>query len=171
MLVLTLLRHAKSSWADDSMADFDRPLNDRGRKAAAMMGAYMRDAGLTFDRILASPARRVVDTLEGLEAGGWLGPSVTYEPRLYETTADHMIDLLRKIEAGVERLLIVGHNPALQQLALRLTTGQDGKREQLAEKFPAGALAEIHLAAATWRAVDSGGGELVRFIRPRELED
>ena len=170
MKTLTLLRHAKSGWDDPVARDFDRPLNPRGRKAAATVGAEMKARGLAFDRILASPARRVVETLAEVARGyGSIDPH--YDERVYLAPPGALLELVRGTPDEVGRLLVVGHNPGLEALAL-LLTGDDGDalRAELAVKYPTGTVAEISLPDGSWRGVAPGTGRLVRFIRPRDLD-
>lgn len=168
MKTLFLLRHAKSDWAGPALSDFERPLNGRGRKAARAMGREFRLRGLAADRILASPAARVVETL-ALVAEGYGGRmSVDYDQRLYLASRETLLDFVHATDDGNERLLIVGHNPGLEQLVLTLAPGGD-LRQAVAEKYPTGALARIALDAACWREVRPGGGTLDIFLRPRDL--
>ena len=170
MKSLTLLRHAKSSWADPGQDDFDRPLNARGIAAARLIGREMRALGLTFDAVLASPARRAVETLErAAETYGTLAHG--HDRRLYLASPETLAAIARETNDSVDRLLLVGHNPGFHMLALRLTGGSNGPLEaELAAKYPTGALAEIGLPIARWRDLDDGTGQLTRFIRPRDLD-
>ena len=170
MKTLTLLRHAKSGWDDPVTRDFDRPLNRRGRRAARTVGAKMRKLGLAFDRVLASPARRVVETLE--EVAETFGPiEPEYEQRLYLATTETLIELLRATDESVERLLLVGHNPGMECLALALSGGSENAlRGEIELKYPTGTLAEIALDVEGWWQVDGGCGKITRFIRPRDLD-
>ena len=151
MKTLTLLRHAKSGWDDPVTRDFDRPLNRRGRRAARTVGAEMRKLGLAFDRVLASPARRVVETLEEVaEAFGPLEPH--YEQRLYLATIETLIELLRAIDESVESLLLVGHNPGMECLALALSGGSENSLR--GEFTGCSSMTAIRFAASSssWRA-------------------
>ena len=170
MKSLTLLRHAKSGWDDGVARDFDRPLNPRGRRAARAVGEKMRSEGLEFDLIMASPARRVVETLD--ELAEIFGPLATeYDQRLYLASPATLLDIIHHADDQAERLLLVGHNPGLEVLALQLTRkGGGAMRAELEVKYPTGTLAEIALTAESWRDVATNGGELVRFIRPRDLD-
>jgi phosphohistidine phosphatase len=170
MKTLTLLRHAKSGWDDPVSRDFDRPLNPRGRRAARTVGREMKAQGLGFDRVLASPARRVIETLEEVEAGyGSLRPE--YDQRLYLASTATLLEIVRGTGDEVERLLLVGHNPGLEQIALHLS-GRDGcgMRGEIAVKYPTATVAEIELPADHWAQVEEGAGSLTRFIRPRDLD-
>jgi phosphohistidine phosphatase len=170
MKTLTLLRHAKSGWDDPVSRDFDRPLNRRGRRAARTVGAEMRALGLRFDRVIASPARRVAQTID--EVGESFGPlQPEYEPRLYLASIETLIELLHATPESVDRLLLIGHNPGLELLALALSGGSDNRlRGEIEVKYPTGTLAEIELDVAGWWQVDAGMGRITRFIRPRDLD-
>ena len=168
MKTLTLLRHAKSDWDDPVARDFDRPLNGRGRRAARTVAAEMRRLGLGFDRVLASPARRVRETLAEVEAEFGTLERLEDE-RLYLASAETLLDIVRETDGAVERLLLVGHNPGLEMLALKLTQGS-GLRSEVELKYPTATLAEIELPAESWRDVAEGTGTLARFIRPRDLD-
>jgi phosphohistidine phosphatase len=170
MKTLTLLRHAKSGWDDPVSRDFDRPLNPRGRRAARTVGHEMKALGLAFDFVLASPARRVVETLEEVaSACGAVHP--VYDERLYLPSIATLMEVVRSTPDAVERLMLVGHNPGLEELALSLAaSGTDPLRSELEIKYPTGTLAEIGLPAARWADVREGTGRIVRFIRPRDLD-
>jgi phosphohistidine phosphatase len=170
MKTLTLLRHAKSGWDDPVTRDFDRPLNERGRRAARTVGAEMKAQRLAFDLVLASPARRVVETLEEIAAG--FGPvEPEYDERLYLAPAATLLDIVRHAPQAAQRLLLVGHNPGLEELALRLSRPDGDKlRAEVAVKYPTGTAAAIELPAGAWTHVREGTGRIVRFIRPRDLD-
>jgi phosphohistidine phosphatase len=169
MKTLTLLRHAKSTWDDPVARDFDRPLNRRGHKAARAVGLEMRALGLRFDRVVASPAARVIETLAGVAEGYGEALEPELEPRIYLATVDTLLELVRAGEDEVDRLLLVGHSPGLEGLAL-LLAGENPLRDELAVKYPTGTLAEIALPVVSWRDVRPGIGRIDRFIRPRDLD-
>lgn len=170
MKTLTLLRHAKSGWDDKVARDFDRPLNRRGYRAARAVGNAMRANGLSFDRVVASPAKRVVETLGEVEQA--FGPlDAQYDESLYLPSTETLLDLIRATDDGVERLLLVGHNPGLESLALALSGGSDNAlRDQIELKYPTATLAEISLDVERWADVEKGKGVITRFIRPRDLD-
>ena len=170
MKTLTLLRHAKSSWSDPAQDDFDRPLNPRGVAAARRMGSEMRALGLSFDAVLASPARRAAETLD--RAAETYGPLARdYDRRIYLASPATLLAIARESDDAVDRLLLVGHNPGFHLLALLLTGDSGGPlKAELAAKYPTGALAEIELPVARWRDLAEGRGRLTRFIRPRDLD-
>jgi phosphohistidine phosphatase len=174
MRQLLLLRHAKSSRGDATLPDRDRPLNGRGRHAAAAMRAAMRRLGLTPDLILVSPSRRTLQTLEALEP--WDDTPLTeHVAVLYLGNAGQLLALLRDVAETVRSVLLIGHNPGMQDLALDLAgdaaqAQPDQAMRRLMEKYPPGALAEFALAGP-WRQLDAGGARLVRFLTPQELQE
>ena len=169
---LTLLRHAKSG--DDGMVarDFDRPLNAKGRRAARAIGRHMRDAALRFDAVLASPATRVAETLQEVECGYGGGLSPSWERRIYLATPAELLDVVHGAPAEAESLLLVGHNPGLEQLVLMLVPNKDdgSPRGQIEVKYPTASLAELTFAVDRWEDIGEGAGNLVRFVRPRDLD-
>lgn len=171
MKILTLLRHAKSGWDDPVARDFDRPLNKRGRRAARTVGREMKALGLAFDKVVASPAVRVVETLADVEEGYGAPIRPAYDDRAYLASTATLLELVRETEDGADRLLIVGHNPGLESLAMLLTReGGDALRDEVAAKYPTATLAEISLPIEHWSDAAGGMGTLVRFIRPRDLD-
>jgi phosphohistidine phosphatase len=168
MKILTLLRHAKSGWDDPSLSDFARPLNARGRGAARAMGREMRALGLAWDRILASPAARVTETIDGLaESYGQLAP--VYDENVYLASLDTLLEIVRATDDIHETLLLVGHNPGMERLALLLSRGGP-LHDEIALKYPTGALTEIALPVDHWRDTGESAGTVTRFLRPRDLE-
>ena len=171
MKILTLLRHAKSTWDDPVARDFDRPLNPRGRRAARTVGRAMRDQGLEFDAVIASPAVRVVETLRDIGEGYGRALEPRHEQDLYLATPSTLLDQVRQADNAVERLLVVGHNPGLEQLAILLSgSDESGRMGELELKYPTATVAEIRFEVERWADVAAGGGTLVRFIRPRDLD-
>ncbi len=171
MKTLILLRHAKSSWADPGMSDFDRPLNRRGQEAAEAMGREMRRLGLVFDAILSSPAVRAVETLERAEIGYGAPLAAQRDERIYLAAPATLLAIVRGMDQGADRLLMVGHNPGFETLSIALIGDDDSAfRDELEEKYPTGALAEIAFDVDDWRNVEPGAGRLIRFVRPRSLD-
>jgi phosphohistidine phosphatase len=168
---LTLLRHAKSGDDGAVLRDFDRPLNAKGRRAARTIGRHMRDAALRFDAVIASPATRVAETLEEVESGygGALRPQ--WERRIYLATPDELLDVVQAAPEDAESILLVGHNPGLEQLVLMLVPqSADGPRDEIKVKYPTATLAEMTFAVDHWADVGQGRGDLVRLVRPRDLD-
>lgn len=171
MKTLTLLRHAKSGWDDPVARDFDRPLNARGRRAAVTMGRHLRELGLTFDRVVASPAVRVDETIVEVERGLGRALAPTWDRRLYLAAPTTLLDVVHECDGAAESLLLVGHNPGLEELTLLLTPDEAGAlRTAAEEKYPTATLAEITFDTDDWRAINAGGGRLTRFVRPRDVD-
>jgi phosphohistidine phosphatase len=171
MKSLHLLRHAKSSWDDPVDRDFDRPLNARGRRAARRMGRWLADEGLAFDRVLASPAARIVETLEGVEESLGRPLHARLDRRIYMASAATLFDLVRETDDSVAQLLLVGHNPGLEDLLLLATEGDPGPLRREAElKYPTATFASLALPITRWADLAEGGATLTRFVRPRDLD-
>ena len=169
---LATLRHAKSSSADPGMTDFDRPLNDRGREAARAVGREMTRRGMQFDLVLASPAQRVRETLDGVQRKFAFEREVRFEPRIYDASVATLFDQLRAMPEKSQSALLVGDNPVLHELVLDLTDPDEaGLRDRLRGKYPTAALAVIELAPAHWAEVGPGSGRIVELVLPRDLAD
>jgi len=166
---LTVLRHAKSSW-DDPVADFDRQLNERGRKAAVAVGEELKRRGTKFDCVIASPAKRVRETLDQLGKGYGEPLDVHFDERIYLASEDNLLDLVRGIPDDVGSALIVGHNPGLHRLALLLIRDEGELRQRIADKYPTAAATTVELAADRWTEIEPGSGELSALILPRDLD-
>jgi phosphohistidine phosphatase len=170
MLTLSLLRHAKSSWDDASLEDFERPLAKRGEAAGPRIGAFMAEHGLVPDLILCSPAVRARQTIDLVLPHLAGGPTVVYEDNLYLAASSVLLARLRRIEGKVHHVMIVGHDPGMQGLALELTGEGDAKmRQALAAKFPTAALAVIRFKAREWAKVQPAKGCLELFVTPKML--
>ena len=155
MKSLTLLRHAKTERESLTGRDFDRSLDDRGQADAKRMGEEIRHLGLSFDRVLASPARRVVETVESV---GGLQPE--WDEQIYNASTGELLAIAQAVN-NAERLMLVGHNPGFEELASMLIGAPIA--------MPTGALVEIELPIEHWRDVGSERGRLVRFVKPKEL--
>lgn len=169
MTILSLMRHAKSSGAAGGTSDFDRPLNARGCTAAERMGRELRQRGVAFDHVLASPAARVRETLDQLAAGYGALPPIAFHERIYAASAESLLDFVKALPGEVHAPLIVGHNPGLQELLLGLTI-DDAERRRVVAKFPTAAFAVIVLPAIRWDELKRGTGRLSALILPRELD-
>ncbi|WP_041375948.1 SixA phosphatase family protein [Polymorphum gilvum] len=171
MLRLLLLRHAKSDWADASLADFDRPLNERGDQSAARMSAYLKAEGLYPDRILCSTALRTRQTLARLLPELHRDAEVSLMRALYDDGELDYIPHIRSRGGNVRTLMVIGHNPATEDTARELVI--EGRAEDLHalnEKYPTGALAVIECPTETWAGLTAQTCRLERFVRPRLLE-
>ena len=162
MKTLYLLRHAKSSWDDPSLKDFDRPLNQRGQKTAPKMGAFMRKQKVKPDIVISSPAVRASQTTELVSEAGALKTTLRFEPEIYEATPQRLLKLIQGIDDQMNSAMLVGHNPGFEELLAALT-GES-------KRMPTAALACIQLDVKRWSEVASGSGKLSWLTRPKDLE-
>jgi phosphohistidine phosphatase len=160
--LLLLLRHAKSSWDDPALADHDRPLAPRGRKAAKRIGARLRADGTEVDLVLCSSARRARDTLELVAPPG----RVEIDGSLYGASADELLVRLRQVADDITSVMLVGHNPGMHDLVIRLLSDAD---QPAVDAFPTGALATLTFTGS-WRSLTGRRAGLVTLLKPRELE-
>ncbi len=170
MKTLTLLRHAKSTWDDPVERDFDRPLNGRGRRAAARIGQWLADEGCAFDHARASPAVRVRQTIEGVEDGLRARLNPLFDARIYLASAVTLLDIVQGFANDAATALLVGHNPGLEDLLLLLTPDADPLRGEVEIKYPTATVAVLDLAVDTWRDAQAGCAHLRHFVRPRDLD-
>lgn len=160
MKTLFVLRHAKSSWDDSSLADFDRPLNNRGKNAAPFMGGIMAERDLVPDVILSSPAVRARETASLVKKAGKLDAELLFEERIYEASPQTLKQVVAGIDDEFRSVMIVGHNPGMEGF-IRLLTGR-------LEAMPTAALAIIDLDIARWKDLAPDRGKLRRVIRPKD---
>lgn len=166
MPTLLLLRHAKSAWDDAALSDHERPLNERGRRAAAAMGQRIRAAGYRPDLVLCSSARRAQETWRLAAPELDAAPRLAVERGLYLCGPDALLARLRRLEAE-DCALLVAHNPDLQDLALELAgEGAPATLRALATKLPTAGLVALSLEA--WRTLAPGAARLVLFATPRD---
>lgn len=166
---LILLRHAKSD-RPAGVADHERPLNDRGRRAGPAVGGHIAQEGLRPDLALVSTATRTRETWDAVSAA--LGaPETRYHREIYEAPAERILGLIRGAPDSAETVIVVGHNPGLGDLAATLAgEGPRKERTRLATEFPTAAYAVIAFDAADWSAIAPGQGRLERFVRPRDID-
>lgn len=168
---LSLLRHAKSSWDDPVERDFDRPLNGRGRRAAQRMGQWIAEEGLEFDHVVASPALRIRQTIEGLEAGLHGRIDCQWDKRIYMASAAILLDLVQETDDEVEHLMLIGHNPGIEDLCLGASDGhENAQRSAIAEKYPTAAFATLDFMIDHWNQAGEGRATVTCFVRPRDLD-
>jgi phosphohistidine phosphatase len=168
---LLLLRHAKSSWADPALADRDRPLAGRGRRAAELIGRYLQDHGISPKLVLCSPARRAQDTLAIVRPRLGADVEVRIDDAIYTADADDVLQRLHAVPNTIASVLVVGHNPALHDLGAALAgDGDHAPLAQLRAKFPTGALAMLDLGNADRPALRAGQAHLTGLLLPRHLE-
>lgn len=169
MLQLAILRHAKSSWTDPGIVDFDRPLNARGEAAAPVMGEKLAELGFSPELILCSPARRTRQTFEHIKAK-LINPGcqVRFDDAMYLANASDLADIVRQRGGSARNLLLIGHNPGVHGLAMMLSGSGDALTlAKLAEKFPTAALAVLSFDCAHWRDIKPGMGRLETFMTPK----
>jgi len=167
---LYVLRHAKSSWEGLGLDDHERPLAPRGRRALKVLSSYMRSQAIEPSLVLCSTARRTRETLEGVEPGG----QHVIEPELYAVSPGALLERLREIPEGTASVMLIGHNPAVQVLVLRLAAADDsspvaGELGEVQRKFPTGALATLEFDCP-WDKLGPGKARLTGFVRPKQLE-
>ena len=165
---LILFRHAKSSWPDD-VDDHDRPLAERGRKAAPVMAKWLADRALKPTIALVSTARRTQETWTLIAPE--LGKVAKRDVReIYEAPASQILDTIHDVEPSVESLLVVGHNPGMEDLAQLLMKGDGGEAgAKIRQKFPTAAIAVVSIPVDDWTEVVPDIGKLELFVTPKML--
>jgi phosphohistidine phosphatase len=161
MKTLYIMRHAKSSWADAAIADFDRPLNDRGAMAAPLMGQFISEKGVSPSVILSSPAVRARQTARLFRDAGKFTAEIEFVESIYEASEQTLCHIVSEIEDSLERVMLVGHNPGVEGF-IGYLTGQ-------IEPMPTGAFAVIELSIGKWLQIDVGCGVLKTVYRPKSL--
>ena len=151
------------------MPDFERPLNARGKAAARRIGTALRERRASFDLVLTSPAVRTLETLEGVRETYGPGFEIRQDERIYLADPATLLEIVRGTPADVAGLLVVGHNPGLERLALLLS--RDGTlRARLHDKFPTGGIVEIAFACDLWSQIGEASGTIGLFVVPRDLD-
>lgn len=170
--ILGLLRHAKSDWDDLAQRDFDRGLNDRGRRGAVLIGDHIRAHGIHWDMLIASPAVRVTATLDSALPEL---PAI-FDRRLYLASSDTILETVQdhasKADKEPDTVLISGHNPGMQEVLLDLVSParENDLFKEASVKFPTAAYAVLECRIDTWAALKNYCAELVHFARPRDLD-
>lgn len=172
MKILGLFRHAKSDWQDPRARDFDRPLNERGRRGAALMGKHVREHGVRWERMLSSPAIRCAETIEIACQAAGQPVAVQWDRRIYLASSVTLADLLREQSGNPASILMVGHNPGLEDLIFDLVPddGSSPLRDVVEEKFPTASFAVLELDIDTWADLKDRCARLVHLTRPRDLD-
>ena len=166
---LYLLRHAKSSWDDPSLDDHERPLAARGKRASKLMRRYVEDEGVAPSLVLCSTATRAQQTLEGVQAGLPWNVEVRSSDRLYTFSREGLLRVIHGIDERVESAMVVGHNPAMQDLTLELAGEGEGLVD-VARKFPTCTLATLDFGCP-WCELAPGVAALAGFVRPKYLKE
>jgi phosphohistidine phosphatase len=162
MKTLLLLRHAKSSWKESALQDFDRPLNERGKRAAEMVGRFIRNKQIAPDLLLSSPAIRARETIEIVIKTAKLRSELRYDERIYEASPQRLLEVVSQIEEERKIVVLVGHNPGMEEL-LKLMTHR-------VEHMATGTVAKIDFEAAGWDNVLNEKGDLDWIVNPKELD-
>ena len=163
MRTLYLLRHAKSSWKDLTLPDFDRPLKDRGRKAAKRIGKRLASEKLNDPLVICSPAVRTRQTAEIVLKHAKVRTDVRYEERIYEASLRDLVNVVSEIPDDKQVVILIGHNPGFEELLAYLTG--EGRR------MPTCALGKITFNVESWKDIKEDQGTLDWFVTPRELEE
>lgn len=167
-----MFRHAKSDHSDMNLRDFDRGLNARGREGAALVGLHIRDFGVRWQRVLASPAARIRQTMEAAAQAAGECPPVDWEERAYLASAGVLMDLVHGLDDQWDNVMLCAHSPGLEDLLLTLAAPDKGNPllEIVRKKFPTAAFAVLELAIERWADLAPGCGRLVHLVRPRDLD-
>jgi phosphohistidine phosphatase len=166
---LFVLRHAKSSWDDPGLDDHDRPLAPRGRRAAKALHQHVREQDIHPSLVLCSSSRRTRETLEGVAPGG----ETSFESELYAAGAQDVLERLRHVPEETESVMVIGHNPTMQIVVLRLAANDarvsaGSHLSAIRQKFPTGALATLTFECA-WSELSPGCAELTAYVRPKAI--
>ncbi len=167
MVVLYLLRHAKSSWDDPALADRERPLSPRGREATRRLRAHLGKKRISPGLVLCSPSTRTRETLDGIRPALRKRTPVEFDDVLYGAGADELLRRLLRIPVDVPSAMAIGHNPGLEMLA-ELLAARGDPLPRLHQKFPTGGLATL-VSDCAWSELRPGCAELADFVVPREL--
>jgi len=162
MKTLLLLRHAKSSKDDPALRDFDRPLNDRGKDDAKLIGRFLRESSIRPDLVISSPANRATKTTELVLKSAGLKINVAFDELIYEADVPRLLTVVSKIESATDVVMLVGHNPGFEDLVEVLAGRTTG--------LPTAALAQIDLTVEEWKKVRAGAGKLKQLVTPKDLK-
>jgi phosphohistidine phosphatase len=155
------MRHAKSSWDDPGLSDFDRPLNDRGTLAAPLMGEVIGKKGLSPDVIISSPARRASQTAELVRPALGTEAEIVFDRRIYEADVGALREIVQQIDDQYDTAMLVGHNPTIAEF-LQYLTGR-------IETMPTAAVAVVELDIGRWAEMTNDSGRLAAIFRPKEV--
>jgi len=164
MKTLYLLRHAKSSWKDETLSDIERPLNGRGRKAAQAIGDFLKREKIIPDLVLSSSAVRARQTTDLLLKAANISTDLRFDERIYEAGSERLLQVIEQVEKSKKSVLLVGHNPGLEEFLYVLTGATD--------TMPTGTLSKIALGTSSWAAIGDKdkGGTLEWIVKPKQLK-
>ena len=159
---LTIVRHAKSSWSDTGLSDFDRPLNDRGLKNAPEMGRRLAEESYSVDRIISSPAMRAITTAEIIASEiGFDAKQIVKHAEIYEASVDTLLSLITSFEGKTKSVMLVGHNPGFTVLCNYLSNAS-------IDNMPTCSIAQIKFDVDTWKSITEHSGKLIDFDYPKK---
>lgn len=165
MLRLTLIRHAKSAWDDPALDDFERPLNDRGRRDAPVMAQRLLDTRRAPDRLLSSPALRAITTARVFAAAlGVKNEQIALDPRIYDASRKTLAEIVRGLDGKARHVAMFGHNPGFSELARWLATCPFSQ-------LPTCAVAQLELQIGSWDELGAGCGRLATYLYPKDGAD
>lgn len=171
MKTFLLMRHGRYDRSDPSVEDFARPLNERGRRDGELVGRFLGDQGIPPALILCSAARRADETLDAVLHGLDADIPTSIEKDLFMAEAETLLWRLTRVDAGVPSVMVIGHNPGLQHLALGLAGAGGGEaRQRLAGGYPTAALTRFSADIERWQDLHPGGARLEQFVQPGDLE-
>jgi phosphohistidine phosphatase len=159
---LILLRHAKSSWKDESLEDIERPLNDRGVRATEVIGNYIRKHKIVPDLVISSPATRARQTADLVLKAARLKLQPRFDERIYEASAHRLLEVISQVEDAADRAMLIGHNPGFEELVEELT-GEF-------QRMPTCALACIEFNIEKWNKARPGEGNLKWLVTTKKLK-
>jgi phosphohistidine phosphatase len=162
MRTLYLLRHAKSSWKDSSLLDIERPLKRRGRRASEIIGTFLKKEKIIPDLVLSSSAVRARETAEIMIKTGKISTELRFDERIYEASPDRLLDVVKQIEKSKKTVLLIGHNPGLEEF-LHLLTGAT-------ETMPTATISKVLLQASSWAGTGNQGGTLEWIVKPKRSQ-
>ncbi len=162
MKTLYLLRHGKSSWKDETLPDVERPLNGRGRRASQTVGAFLKREKIIPDLVLSSSAIRARQTTDIVMETAKLRTDLRFDERIYEAGAQRLLEVVRQIEKSKKIVLLVGHNPGMEEFLTMLTGAVD--------TMPTGTLSKVVLSASNWADMGDKGATLEWIVKPKELK-
>ena len=161
------MRHAKSDWSVEGRKDIERPLNARGQKDAPKVGSFLKETGNMPDLILASPALRVAETLEGIQGAWDEQPEVSWVEELYSSGFRSYLEVIQKQGGAADTLLVIGHNPTVEETAAMICAGANASN---VFRFPTAAVACFEVPEIPWQRFKRGSGELKWFITPKLIK-
>jgi phosphohistidine phosphatase len=166
---LIFFRHGKSDWSAGASSDHERPINDRGRRAAHTMGRFLAISGQVPDRVVCSSALRTRETLEvAIDAGGW-DVDVEVLDELYLAETARVLEIIRRETDATKSLLVVGHEPTSSEMVRLLSAGQQMPGAGAVVRFPTATMARVNLSIESWSDCDYGVGELAWLVPPKLL--